>query len=187
MRGGDLVVQGSMGSGGAGCRLAGHHQALCSLDDVGAVEVDTGPASDYVEVLDRLPVPLTARLGDGSDRFVGSGEPDTCYPEGERRNRCLGGGGDDVCITGDENSDCVGDGGDDYCQTGAGSDGCWGGPGDDVCRMGRGQDGCHGEEGRDELYGGPGGDQLYGGADYDQCDGRPGWGRSHECEAGPGR
>jgi Ca2+-binding RTX toxin-like protein len=187
MRGGDLVVHGSMGFGGVGCQLTRNQLAVCDLDGAGAIEVDMGPANDYVEVLDRLPVPLIARLGDGSDRFVGGNEPDSCYPEGERRNRCVGGGGDDVCITGDQNSDCVGDEGDDYCQTGAGSDGCWGGPGNDVCRMGRGQDGCHGEEGRDELYGGPGGDQLYGGADYDQCDGRPGWGRSHECESGPGR
>ena len=133
----------------------------------------------------RLPVPLTVHLGDGSDKFIGNGEADTCYSEGARRNRCIGGAGNDICITGNENSDCVGDAGNDYCQTGAGSDGCWGGPGDDVCRMGAGQDGCHGEGGHDELYGGAGADQLYGGDGYDACDGLPGWGRSHECETGP--
>jgi Ca2+-binding RTX toxin-like protein len=188
-RGGNLVVDGSMASdAGAGCHFAhGHNLAVCRLDGAGAVEVDMGPSGDFVEVLDPLPVPLTVHLGDGSDKFIGNGEDDTCYSEGARRNRCIGGAGNDVCITGDENSDCVGGEGDDYCQTGAGSDGCWGGPGDDVCRMGPGQDGCHGEGGRDELFGGPSPDQLYGGEGYDACDGLPGWGRSHDCEKGPGR
>jgi Ca2+-binding RTX toxin-like protein len=166
-----------------GCRFAGsRHDAVCPLDGIGGIELDMGPRGDFVEVAEKLPVPLTVHLGDGSDKFIGNGEPDTCYSEGARRNRCVGGGGDDICITGDQNSDCVGGDGNDYCQTGAGSDGCWGGPGDDICRMGPGQDGGH-----DELYGGPNADQLYGGEGYDNCDGLPGWGRSHECEAGPGR
>lgn len=189
MRGSRLVVEGWMAhAAGAGCRL-NHHRtlAVCGLGGAGAIEVDMGPSGDMVEVLKALPVPLTVHLGDGSDKFIGNGEPDTCYSEGARRNRCVGGAGDDVCITGEQNSDCVGGAGDDYCQTGAGSDGCWGGPGDDVCRMGPGHDGCHGEGGDDLLYGGPSSDQLYGGPDYDRCDGLPGWGRSHECEAGPQR
>jgi hypothetical protein len=189
MRGSNLVVEGWMAPrAGPGCRLAHHRNlAICPLGDVGRVELEMGPQGDFVEVEDPLPVPLTVHLGDGSDKFIGNSEPDTCYSEGARRNRCIGGAGDDVCITGNQNSDCVGDAGNDYCQTGAGSDGCWGGPGDDVCRMGPGQDGCHGEGGHDELYGGPSPDQLYGGEGYDNCDGLPGWGRSHECEAGPGR
>jgi Ca2+-binding RTX toxin-like protein len=190
-RGNDLVVEGWMAwRPGAGCRLAHHRNlAICDLDRAGAggIEVDMGPSGDFVEVLDPLPLPLTVHLGDGSDKFIGNGEPDTCYSEGARRNRCIGGAGRDVCITGDQNSDCVGGAGDDYCQTGAGSDGCWGGPGDDVCRMGPGHDGCHGEGGHDELFGGPSSDQLYGGEGYDQCDGLPGWGLSHECEVGAGR
>jgi hypothetical protein len=184
-----LVVRGPMArSHPAGCRL-GHHRliAVCRLRDAGGVEVDMGPHGDFVEVQQRLPLPLTVHLGDGSDKFIGNGERDTCYSEGARRNRCVGGPGNDVCVTGNQNSDCVGGSGDDYCQTGAGSDGCWGGPGNDVCRMGRGHDGCHGEGGRDELFGGPSSDQLYGGAGSDRCDGLPGWGKSHECEAGPGR
>jgi hypothetical protein len=188
MRGDNLVVEGWMGPTGVGCRPAHRHNlAICRLAGVGGVELDMGPSNDFVEVLDRLPVPLTVHLGDGSDKFIGNGEADTCYSEGARRNRCIGGGGDDICITGEQNSDCVGDAGDDYCQTGAGSDGCWGGPGNDVCRMGSGQDGCHGEGGHDKLYGGPSADQLYGGGGYDTCDGLPGWGRSHECENGPQR
>lgn len=188
MRGGDLLVRGWMPSStGPGCRLAHRRLAVCRLAHAGAIEVDMGPSGDFVEVLDRLPLPLTVHLGDGSDKFIGNGERDTCYSEGARRNRCTGGPGDDICITGQNNSDCVGGPGDDYCKHGAGSDGCWGGPGNDTCIMGRGQDGCHGEAGRDRLYGGPSADRLYGGTDYDRCDGGPGWGRSEECEAGPRR
>jgi Ca2+-binding RTX toxin-like protein len=188
VEGNHLVVSGQMAhAAGAGCRLESRRLAFCRLRGSGAIVVVTGSAPDKVRVLDPLPAPLTVHLGDGSDKFIGSTESDTCYPEGSRRNRCVGGGGDDVCITGPENSDCVGGGGDDFCQTGAGSDGCWGGPGNDVCRMGRGQDGCHGEEGDDRLFGGPGSDQLYGGRSFDHCDGLPGLGHSHSCEAGPRR
>jgi len=189
MRGSHLFVRGRMSrSRPVGCRFVRRRSlAVCGLRNVGGIELDLGPHGDFVEVEDKLPVPLTARLGGGSDKFIGNGEPDTCYSEGARRNRCVGGPGDDICITGNRNSDCVGGAGNDYCQTGAGSDGCWGGPGDDVCRMGSGQDGCHGEGGHDKLYGGPGADQLYGGKGYDRCDGLPGRGKSHECEAGPGR
>lgn len=189
LSGGLLTVDGWMAdTQPAGCRFAGNlHTAVCPLGDVGGIELEMGPQGDFVEVADKLPVPLTVHLGDGSDKFIGNGEPDTCYSEGARRNRCIGGAGDDICITGNQNSDCVGEAGNDYCQTGAGSDGCWGGPGDDICRMGAGQDGCHGEGGHDELYGGPSPDQLYGGDGYDNCDGLPGWGHSRECEAGPRR
>ncbi len=188
MSGSTLVVRGWMPrAAGAGCRLAHRGLAICRLDRAGSVEVAMGPSGDFVEVRDRLPVPLTVRLGGGSDKFIGNGERDTCFPEGARRNRCVGGGGDDICITGNRNSDCVGGPGDDYCKHGAGSDGCWGGSGRDVCIMGRGQDGCHGEGGRDRLYGGPSPDRLYGGGAFDHCDGGPGWGRSQTCEAGPRR
>jgi hypothetical protein len=187
-RGHHLVVHGWMARDpGAGCRLANRRLAFCSLRRADRIEVDMGSRGDFVKVAERLPLPLTVHLGDGSDKFIGNGENDTCYSEGARRNRCIGGAGDDVCITGRRNSDCVGGAGDDYCQTGAGSDGCWGGPGNDVCRMGRGHDGCHGEAGHDRLFGGPSSDQLYGGDGYDSCDGLPGWGRSHACETGPRR
>jgi Ca2+-binding RTX toxin-like protein len=189
LRGGNLVVHGWMAHAQPhGCRFARYRNvAVCRLSDAGSIEVDMGPSGDRVEVLDRLPLPLTVHLGAGSDKFIGNGEQDTCYSEESRRNRCIGGGGNDICITGNQNSDCVGDAGDDYCQTGAGSDGCWGGPGDDVCRMGAGQDGCHGEGGDDLLFGGPSADRLYGGDGTDACDGLPGRGRSEECESGPQR
>ena len=145
------------------------------------------PATTSSKSSNPLPFPLTVHLGDGEDKFIGSAEKDICFPEGSRRNRCIGEGGDDVCITGSLNSDCVGGGGDDYCRHGSGSDGCWGGPGDDICIMGPGQDGCHGEGGNDRLYGDHDPDQLYGGAGIDYCDGGPGWGYSRTCEAGPGR
>ena len=100
-----------------GCRLTrGHGARPCPLADAGAVEVDTGPADDKVEVLDTLPVPLTAYLGAGSDKLIGNGERDTCYPQGTRRNRCIGGGGNDVCISGPVNTDCVGGPGNDSAR-----------------------------------------------------------------------
>jgi RTX calcium-binding nonapeptide repeat (4 copies) len=198
VRGDAVVVEGYLNRRGqVGC-TEGQHDVICPLAGVGGIEIDMGPSDDKVEVLDPLPVPVTAHLGAGSDKFIGNAEPDTCYPEATKRNRCYGGAGNDVCITGNQNSDCVGDGGNDYCRTGAGSDGCWGDfspkpddprqgkPGNDVCYMGPGEDGCHGGPGNDRLYGGPGADQLYGEAGHDYCDGGPGVGRSHGCEAGPG-
>ncbi len=184
-----LVVRGLMAhSKPSGCRFKRHRlTAVCRLSGASRVVVDMGPSGDFVEVNDHLPLPLTLYLGDGSDKFIGNGERDTCYSEGARRNRCVGGGGDDVCITGQRTSDCVGGPGNDYCKHGAGSGGCWGGPGRDVCIMGSGQDGCHGEGGRDWLFGGPSADKLYGGRDHDHCDGGPGWGYSLRCEAGPRR
>lgn len=179
-----LVVKGRLAGRQSDCRRI-RRGISCPLAHAGAVIVEMGPASDKVEVLDPLPVPLTAYLGAGSDKFIGNAENDTCYPQGTPRNRCVGGPGRDICISGPVNTDCVGGPGRDYCQTSAGSDGCWGGPGDDVCRMGRGEDGCHGEGGDDRLYGGPGADRLYGGPDFDRCDGAPGVGRSTGCEAGP--
>lgn len=183
-----LIVRGLMAhTHPAGCRLKSRLLAICRLRGAGSIEVDMGPSGDFVHVKKRLPLPLTVYLGDGSDKFIGNGERDTCYSQGSRRNRCVGGAGNDICITGRRNSDCVGGAGDDYCKHGAGSDGCWGGPGRDICIMGRGQDGCHGEGGRDRLYGGPSPDRLYGGGAFDRCDGGPGWGRSQACEAGPRR
>jgi hypothetical protein len=186
--GSEVVVDGFMASRRpAGCRLArSRMHAVCPTANAEAVEIAMGPNGDLVEVVARMPFPLTIHLGSGEDKFIGNGERDTCYPEGSRRNRCVGGGGNDVCITGPRNSDCVGGRGDDYCKASSGSDGCWGGPGRDVCYMGAGQDGCHGDAGNDRLFGGPDPDQLYGGRGFDYCDGGPGVGRSHECEAGPG-
>lgn len=170
----------------AGCRvMRARRFATCGLSEAGSVVVETGPANDKVEVLDPLPVPLIAYLGAGSDKLIGNSEADTCYPQDTPRNRCIGGGGNDVCIASRVNTDCVGGAGNDYCRTSSGSDGCWGGTGNDVCLMGRGQDGCHGEEGGDRLYGGPSADQLYGGSGSDYCDGGPGIGHSHDCEEGP--
>ena len=184
-----VVVEGRMAHAQPeGCHFTrGHMKAVCRTDGVGSIEVKMGPSGDMVEVLDRMPFPLTIYLGAGSDKFIGNGERDTCYPGAARRNRCIGGGGNDICITGPRNSDCVGGPGEDYCRHGSGSDGCWGGPGNDVCVMGPGQDGCHGEGGNDRLYGGAQPDRLYGGAGHDYCDGGPGWGKSQTCDAGPRR
>jgi Ca2+-binding RTX toxin-like protein len=188
VKGQRIVVKGNMAHRPpAGCHFTkGHVRAACSAG-AGAMEIQMGPSGDFVRIADRLPFPLTVHLGAGSDKFIGNGERDTCYSEGSRRNRCVGGPNNDVCITGPRNSDCVGGPGDDYCHHGTGSDGCWGGPGNDVCIMGPGQDGCHGEGGNDRLYGGSDPDQLYGGAGHDYCNGGPGWGKSHTCDTGPRR
>ncbi len=171
----------------AGCRLVnGHNTLSCPIGGIKELEFIMGPSDDKVEIESPMPFPVTAHMGAGSDKFIGNDEDDTCYSEGTKRNRCIGNGGNDVCITGNLNSDCVGGPGNDLCHEGAGSDGCFGGPGNDICIMGAGNDGCHGGPGNDRLYGGPGLDQLYGGSGYDYCDGGPGVGRSHECEAGPG-
>ena len=189
VRGGRLVARGLMARAQpTGCHFKRHRLlAVCRLDGVDSVHLDMGDAGDFIRVRDRLPVPIVARLGGGSDKFIGNGERDYCYPGAHRRNRCIGRGGNDVCITGPRNSDCVGGRGDDYCEHGTGSDGCWGGPGRDVCRMGPGHDGCHGGPGNDWLYGGSSSDRLYGGRGRDHCDGGPGWGRSQSCESGPRR
>jgi Ca2+-binding RTX toxin-like protein len=185
---GRLVAKGRMAHAHPrGCRFTrGHLVAVCRLTGASAVEVQMGPSGDFVEVSDKLPIPLTVYLGAGSDKFVGNGERDVCYSQGSRRNRCVGGPGNDVCITGPRNSDCVGGAGNDYCRANSGSDGCWGGPGRDVCLMGPGEDGCHGEGGRDRLYGGSDPDHLYGGPGFDYCNGGPGMGRSNGCNKGPG-
>jgi Ca2+-binding RTX toxin-like protein len=185
--GGNILIEGTMASAQPkGCSLtSGRQVAVCPITGTGEIEIEMGPSNDFVEVLDPMPFTLTTHLGDGEDKFIGNDEKDVCYSEGSRRNRCIGAGGDDVCITGSLNSDCVGGEGNDYCRTSTGSDGCWGGPGDDVCYMGPGQDGCHGEAGDDRLYGELDPDQLYGGEGFDYCDGGPGKGHSQACEAGP--
>jgi hypothetical protein len=184
-----IVVKGNMAHHHpVGCRFTrGHRKAVCSTRGVGAIEVRMGPSGDKVKVTRTLPLPLVVHLGRGSDKFLGKGERDICFSEGNRRNRCIGGGNNDVCITGNRNSDCVGGGGNDFCHHGDGSDGCWGGRGSDTCIMGPGQDGCHGGPGNDRLYGGRAADQLYGGHGYDYCNGQRGWGKSHSCNAGPRR
>jgi Ca2+-binding RTX toxin-like protein len=186
-RGHKIVVKGNMADQHpVGCHFKRSDRvAVCSTRGVRVIEVDMGPSGDFVKVAKRLPVPLVVHLGRGSDKFIGKGERDVCFSEGARRNRCIGGGNNDVCITGNRNSDCVGGPGNDYCHHGAGSDGCWGGPGRDICIMGRGQDGCHGGRGNDQLYGGPSPDQLYGGRGVDYCNGGLGIGKSHTCNRGP--
>ena len=209
--GNNIVVDGFMSDGTPeGCHVTKPRSAaVCPTAGMSAMEIDMGPMGDKVEVLDPLPVPLTVYLGNGSDKFIGNAEPDTCYPQGARRNRCYGGAGNDICITGPRNSDCVGDGGYDYCKHETGSDGCWGDfafgadapakddpmqgePGNDICFMGPGKDGCHGGPGDDilhegsgsgKLYGESGDDRLYGGGGADKLYG----GSGHDYCNGQGR
>jgi Ca2+-binding RTX toxin-like protein len=184
-----ILVKGNMAhQHPRGCHFTrGHRRALCSTRHLNRIEIQMGRRGDFVRIKRKMPVPVTVYLGPGSDKFIGNGERDFCFPGGARRNRCVGGANNDVCITGNRNSDCVGGPGNDYCRHGRGSDGCWGGRGQDICIMGPGEDGCHGGPGRDRLYGGPGQDQLYGGRGWDYCNGQRGWGRSHGCNTGPRR
>ncbi|HVD37828.1 MAG TPA: hypothetical protein VNC15_03225 [Solirubrobacterales bacterium] len=171
-----------------GCHFTrGHRRALCSTGHVDRIEIQMGRSGDFVRIKRKMPVPVVVYLGPGHDKFIGNGERDFCFPGGARRNRCVGRGNNDVCITGNRNSDCVGGPGNDYCRHGRGSDGCWGGRGNDVCVMGPGEDGCHGGPGRDQLFGGRGADQLYGGPGFDYCNGQRGRGKSHRCNVGPRR
>src|SRR6478672_7036986 len=158
-----LVVKGHMAKEQPhGCRFVKYRSvAVCNLQNASSIEIKTGDSGDFVRILDPLPVSVIAYTGAGSDKFYGNEEQDTCYTMGSKRNRCVGKGGNDICITGNKNSDCIGNAGNDYCEHGAGSDGCWGGPGDDVCKMGPGKDGCHGGSGNDIVLGGADGDQLY--------------------------
>jgi hypothetical protein len=78
-----------------------------------------GRRGDFVRIKKKMPVPVTVYLGPGSDKFIGNAERDFCFPGGARRNRCVGRGNNDACITGNCNSDCVGGGGNDYCHTAA--------------------------------------------------------------------
>jgi hypothetical protein len=91
VRRGRLLVDGRMTKGiSRDCHPAARGGiAVCGLGQVGSIEVDTGPSGDMVEVLKKLPVPLTVYLGPGADKFIGNGERDTCYPGGTRRNRCV--------------------------------------------------------------------------------------------------
>src|SRR5690349_10138821 len=52
-----------------GCRVLHRAEATCSLRGIGSVELRMGPSGDMVEVLDKLPVPLTTYLGAGSDKL----------------------------------------------------------------------------------------------------------------------
>src|SRR5262245_6734095 len=88
VHGPQLVVRGHLGrTPPIGCRLTqGHGAAACGLRGASAIVIEMGPNSDKVEVLDPLPIPLTAYLGPGSDKLIGNAERDTCYPQGTRRN-----------------------------------------------------------------------------------------------------
>ena len=60
----------------------------------GSVKFD----GDQSELIGFATGPMT-RTRDVKTEVIGNDEPDTCYSEGSRRNRCVGGGGNDVCVT----------------------------------------------------------------------------------------
>jgi Ca2+-binding RTX toxin-like protein len=205
--GSEYVIQGYMpGPTPQGCTTEQPHKVVhCDGTGVTSVEVDMGGSSDKLEVVDPLPVPLAVHLGAGSDKLIGNDEPDTCYQDATNRNRCIGNGGDDVCIGGPRRGDCLGGSGNDTCVAMADNDGCWGGSGDDTCKMGPGSDECYGDAGNDtciagggndlceggggndRLIGGGGTDGVHGGPGRDYCDGGPGPENARSCESGPSR
>src|SRR4051794_32757771 len=65
--GSDVVVDGFMASRPpAGCRLSrSRMHAVCPAANAEAIEVAMGPNGDLVEVLERMPFPLTVHLGSG--------------------------------------------------------------------------------------------------------------------------
>ena len=131
---GNVLVNGQMTDNPEGCTITeGHRAAVCPIAGAaGSKSTWAEPAtSSKCATRCRSRSPSTSATARTSSSATTSRTPAT--PKGSRRNRCIGDGGDDVCITGAQNSDCVGGAGNDYCRTSAGSDGCWGGPGDDVC------------------------------------------------------
>jgi hypothetical protein len=84
MDGDRILVAGFMAAGEpVGCHFSqGRNAAVCPTANVSSIEVAMGPADDKVQVLNRLPLPLTTRLGGGSDKLIANSERDTCYPEG---------------------------------------------------------------------------------------------------------
>ena len=111
-----------------GCHFTRYRMAAsCPLGNVGWIEVRMGPSGDFVRASNRMPVPLTAYLGAGSDKFIGNAERDSATPKARAATAASAGPGDDLHHR-QQDSDCVGGAGNDYCHPGDGSDGCWGGP-----------------------------------------------------------
>ena len=84
-RGGDLVVKGWMAAPAADRLppLPQSHDSPSARSTAPARSRSTwGPRATWSKCWIGLPVPLTVHLGAGSDKFIGNGEPDTCYSEG---------------------------------------------------------------------------------------------------------
>jgi hypothetical protein len=142
---------------------------------------------DKVEVLDPLPIPLTVHLGNGSDKFLGNDEDDTCYAEGAKRNRCYGYGrrrrlhypAPATAIASGARSTTTAGTAPAAMDAGEVRDGT-------SATWARGPTGVTVTAKTHCLYEGAGSGQLYGGPGVDCCDGGPGKGQSHSCEKGPG-
>src|SRR5215203_2073926 len=73
-KGGKIVVKGNMARRHPeGCHFTkGHRRAVCSARHASSIEIQMGPSGDFVRVAERMPIPLTAYLGNGSDKFIGN-------------------------------------------------------------------------------------------------------------------
>ena len=137
IRGTQLLVHGHMArTQPVGCRFSrGRSAATCALRSASAVVVEMGPSDDKIEVLDPLPVPLTAYLGSGSDKLIGNAEADQTSAGSDG---CWGGPGPDVCRMGRGQDGCHGEAGDDRLYGGPAGDQLYGGKGSDYCDGGPG-------------------------------------------------
>lgn len=184
LAGSNLAVKGYFGQNPTpeGCTTIEDRKTIhCPLASFGSISLDMAGGNDAVLVTETLPIPVSAKLGDGVDGFTGAGEADTCI--GEAGNDvCKAGEGNDVCNGGEDVDFCGMGPGRDLCMLGAGNEGCAGGTGPDTCKGGAGSDRCRGEDGNDLLDGGAGHDGAIGGNGRDRCDPTPGNDRLNDCE-----
>lgn len=109
------------------------NELLCKATAIAGFEVNAGAGSDTVYFSSDLPVPVTARGGDGADRLVG-------------------GNASDKLIGGPDHDFIDGRRGDDWLLGGPGPDKLIGGPGNDQLRGGPDKDVLVGGPGKNELF-----------------------------------
>lgn len=154
----EISDEGAPLEAGTGCRPDGDRRAVCDLRPVSEIVVYTADAEDRVRgALDK---PLEVRLGEGEDRFAGSGDvdggPGRDELRGARGSELFGGEGDDLVVGGDGGTSLSG---------GPGRDVLEGGSGDDRVDLGDGLPGAGGARPEpDRATGGGGRDELAYGA-----------------------
>ena len=82
-----IIIKGKMAHAKPrGCHLsADRMRAVCPLAGAAAIELDMGPAGDFVEIADPLPFPVIAHLGMGSDKLFGRLAPQPLHRPGRQR------------------------------------------------------------------------------------------------------
>ena len=131
------------------------YQRVVSSQSVAAIYGSTLDGNDTATLSANVMQPAYFTLGNGNDRFVGGGGPDTVH----------GGAGNEVIFGGQGNNAIIG---------GAGTDWLYGGGGDNVIYGGTGNDHIYAGSGNDMLFGGTGNDFIYGGKGTDLLEGGTG-------------